>query len=143
MKNTLQVLMLWITIVAAPVVADDDSDSDSDSDGNATAGFMTSKGVTLLAGDDQLNITVWYPTKKKNAGPSEYVIDPDTPTEFSFPAGATRDARIKRGRFPLIVFNPGGGLGDVFRILDFPTVELLTRRLVLRKMECTRNLLVA
>ncbi len=93
--------------------------------GDPKAGFMTTEGVTLLAGDDPLNVTVWYPTSSKVKGPSEYVTDPGTPFEDSLPAGATRDAPIKGGKFPLIVFNPGGGTGDFWRLLDFPTAELL------------------
>ncbi len=94
--------------------------------GDPKAGFMTTEGVTLLAGDDPLRVTVWYPTSNKKKGPSEYLSEPGSPFELRLPAGATRDAPIKGGTFPLIVFNPGGGdSGDFKRILDFPTAELL------------------
>lgn len=93
--------------------------------GNPKAGFMTTEGVTVLAGDDPVRVTVWYPTSNKKKEPSEYVVDQGTPGELRYPASATRDAPIKGGTFPMIVFNSSGGQGDTHRIFNFPTAELL------------------
>lgn len=85
--------------------------------GNPKAGFMTSE-MTNFAGP--MTITVWYPTSSKAKGPSNYVFFGG----LDVPAGATRDAPIKGGTFPLIVLYPGGGGPDT-RASYFPNAELL------------------
>lgn len=99
--------------------------------GNPKAGFMTSD-VVLSVGD--VPITVWYPTSNKVKGPSEYIVpayqleppdDIGAPVELKIPAGATRDAPIKGGTFPLILSNPGGEAGNHMRLRNFPNNELL------------------
>jgi len=78
-------------------------------------------------------ITVWYPTSNKVKGPSEYIVPEyvlvgdviGAPVELRIPAGATRDAPIKEGTFPLILSNPGGESGDHMRLRNYPNNELL------------------
>jgi hypothetical protein len=95
--------------------------------GNPKAGFMESV-VTNFAGT--MNITVWYPTSNSAKGPSAYnfdqppgFLDPYLDEEWA-QAGATRDAPIKGGKFPLIVTYPGGG-GSETQNQYFPNAELL------------------
>ena len=98
--------------------------------GDPKAGFMTSDEV-LSVGD--VPITVWYPTSNKVKGPSEYIVPEyvligdviGAPVELRIPAGATRDAPIKGGTFPLILSNPGGEAGNHMRLRNFPNNELL------------------
>lgn len=101
--------------------------------GAPKAGFMTSE-VTLSVGN--VPITVWYPTSNKVKGPSEYIVPEyvlvgdviGAPVELRIPAGATRDAPIKGGTFPLILSNPGGESGNHMRLRNFPNNELLAAR---------------
>jgi len=102
--------------------------------GNSKVGFMTTK-ATLSVGD--VPITVWYPTSNKVKGPSEYIVPAyqsgtldviGAPVELRIPAGATRDAPIEEGTFPLILSNPGGESGNHMRLRNFPNNELLAAR---------------
>ena len=102
--------------------------------GNRKAGFMTSEGTLFV---EDVPITVWYPTSNKVKGTSEYIVPAyqssvlaviGAPVELKIPAGATRDAPIKGGTFPLILSNTGGESGNHVRLHNVPNNEFLAAR---------------
>lgn len=87
--------------------------------GSPKAGFMTSTIVNFAG---EMTITVWYPTARKDQ--DTYHFPGALGVATSVPAGASRDARIKGGKHPLIIAYPGAGAADS-RFQYFPNAELL------------------